>query len=635
MRWPLHMNDPIFNRELDIYFDYDIFSDIESREITQFIESLVNINRLPFSQGDIYFNSDTWDFSEYTNTNINKNKRIFRFNQKLCPQSYKNIVKVYTLIKILEDKLKIQSINDLVYKVMIFFKYIDNNFGVYSVQNITDSMITQFLMDKKRNLSVKTLRKYRGAIKDFYKVYSVEFENIRSNKIDMALKHNDFNLVKAAAKQNKSDDIPEEFFNKFVHECMKTSLDPNVEDGIRGTACIYLILSQTGLRIGECLDLRVNALKEIKLFNGYKMNYLFYRTWKRVRREGGVSQSYTYVNEITISAIETLMELKTYKERREKFGNDFLYLGGPNMNSEVQFPIDSESFRKQSNYLFIHLNPDLPTVNLKENFYPGIKNRSVKSYLSGRYSYIKNIAAPTTIQFRVHVCIELSKKGVHPKYIQKFMGHLSSEMTAHYATPKYSFSDQEEEVETARKTLKTIIQGNEKLIGEQSSQFVERIQDFIEKNKFNVAKDVDEIVNSFVKNYPIKLKTGGFFIAPIQIRRSTQDIMSEKYYEKYGFEGTQFTFYYMVDNTYKHIKDLMKIVKHNMTSGFHEVAKKELLKVHRSIHELLEPELEELMNKIDRNGIEGVLREHPNLLEIIENYENIEREILEWKSIEL
>ena len=41
------------------------------------------------------------------------------------------------------------------------------------------------------------------------------------------------------------------------------------------------------------------------------------------------------------------------------------------------------------------------------------------------------------------------------------------------------------------------------------------------------------------------------------------------------------------------------------------------------------------MNKIDRNGIEGVLREHPNLLEIIENYENIEREILEWKSIEL
>lgn len=93
MRWPLHMNDPIFNRELDIYFDYDIFSDIESREITQFIESLVNINRLPFSQGDIYFNSDTWDFSEYTKTNINKNKRIFRFNQKLCPQSYKNIVK--------------------------------------------------------------------------------------------------------------------------------------------------------------------------------------------------------------------------------------------------------------------------------------------------------------------------------------------------------------------------------------------------------------------------------------------------------------------------------------------------------------------------------------------------------------
>src|SRR5699024_6558613 len=184
----------------------------------------------------------------------------------------------------------------------------------------------------------------------------------------------------------------------------------------------------------------------------------------------GVSHAYTYVNGITLSAIETLMELDTYKKRRKQFRSDFLYLGGPNMNSKAQFPLNSESFRKQSNYLFIHSNPVLPTVNLNENFYPGIKNRSVKHYLKGRYSHIKTIAAPTTVQFRVHVCIELSKKGVHPKYIQKFMGHLSSEMTSHYATPKYSFSDQEEEVETVRKTLKTIIQGNEKLIGEQSSQ---------------------------------------------------------------------------------------------------------------------------------------------------------------------
>lgn len=628
------MDKPTFNRELDVYFDNDIFTDIESHDITTFIESLVNVNRLPFSQGDVYFNSDIWDFSEYTNTNVNKNKRIFKFYQEMCPPHYKNVMKVYTLIKILEDKLKIQSINDLSYKIMSFFRYI-GNLKVYSVHDITEVMITNFLKDKARNVSVKTLRKYRGAIKDFYEVYSVHFENIRNDKINKALQHNDINLVRAEAKQNKSDDIPKDYFDKFVHECIKVSLDSNANDSIRGTACIYLILSQTGLRIGECLDLRVNSLREIKLFNGEKMHYLFYRTWKRVRRDEGVSQSYTYVNEITISAIETLMELKAYKTRRERLGVDFLYLGGPRMNNKKYFPLDSESFRRQAYRLFIYMNSAFRTVNVPDNYYPGIDNKNVKYYVYGKDKHVETIAMPTTIQFRVHVCIELSKKGVHPKYIQKFMGHLSSEMTAHYATPKESFSHQQAEVETARKTLKTIIQGNEKLIGDKSSHFIEEIQNFIKKSKFNVVKDVDEIIDNLVEKYPIKQKAGGYFVAPMQIRRTTEDVMSERYYENYGFESSQFTFYYMADNTYKHTKELVKVVKHNINSGFYEVAKEELKKLHRTINELLRPELEELKNRINTIGIEEILKSHPNLLEVIENFTNIEREISEWEKIKL
>lgn len=630
----LSMGELKLNRELDIYYDNKIIADIESHDIKSLIDSLLTVNRLPFSQGNIYFTSNTWDFSEFRSTNVIKSKRIFNFNKNICPTPYKNIVKIYTLIKILEDKLKIQSITDLSYKIMNFFRYIES-LKIYSVHDITAAMIKRYLNEKAREVSVKTLRKYRGAIKDFYEIYSVYFEDIKTDKINLVLQHTDINLVKAQAIQNKSDDIPQEYFNKFVSECVKVSQDPNVNDGIRGAACIYLILSQTGLRIGECLDLRTNSIREIQIFNGKKMHYLFYRTWKRVRREAGVSHAYTYVNGITLSAIETLMELDTYKKRRKQFRSDFLYLGGPNMKNKQQFPLDSESFRNQAYRLFIYMDSNFPTVNLPKNFYPGIQNKNVQHYLSGKNKHIKTIAMPTTIQFRVHVCIELSKKGVHPKYIQKFMGHLSSEMTAHYATPKYSLSDQQEEVEIAKKTLKTVIEGNEKLIGDQSSQFVGEIHDFIKQNKFHVVKDVDQIIDSLVEKYPIKQKTGGYFIAPIQIRRATKDIISDKYYEKYGFEGTPFTFYYMADSTYKHIKDLAKIVEYNIDLGFNEIANEELQKLHRSIKELLEPELEELSNKIDKNGIEEVLQAHPNLLSIIENFDKIEQEIIEWTNIKV
>ena len=91
----------------------------------------------------------------------------------------------------------------------------------------------------------------------------------------------------------------------------------------------------------------------------------------------------------------------------------------------------------------------------------------------------------------------------------------------------------------------------------------------------------------------------------------------------------------MADSTYKHIKDLAKIVEYNIDLGFNEIANEELQKLHRSINELLEPELEELSNKIDKNGIEEVLQAHPNLLSIIENYGKIEQEIIVWKSIKV
>src|SRR5690625_561446 len=102
------MEKPVFNRELDTYFDNGVLMDLKSGNISKLISSLKEVNLLPFGQGNIYFNSDIWDFSEYRNTNVGKHKRVFKFNNKMCPEIFKDTIKVYVLIKIVEDKLKIQ-----------------------------------------------------------------------------------------------------------------------------------------------------------------------------------------------------------------------------------------------------------------------------------------------------------------------------------------------------------------------------------------------------------------------------------------------------------------------------------------------------------------------------------------------
>lgn len=118
------MNNLVLNRELDTYVDKSILESIDDNNFTEILKSLKSINLLPFAQGNIYFTNDVWDFSRYTNTNVNKNKRIFKFDTKRCPAAFEDIAKIYVLFKILEDNVKIQSVYDSAYKLMDFFRYI-------------------------------------------------------------------------------------------------------------------------------------------------------------------------------------------------------------------------------------------------------------------------------------------------------------------------------------------------------------------------------------------------------------------------------------------------------------------------------------------------------------------------------
>lgn len=616
--------------ELEKDFDFEKIEALETKEIDETIKRFKKINLLPFNSQKIYFKSDMWDFSSYKVTNVSESSFRFYFNR--CPSQFKDILKVYGLYKILENKMKIQTVKKAHINLLInFFTYV-SNLNCQTVYDITDKMITEFLNSRK--VTARTNMKDRNAIKSFYQLYSIKFGDIRTKKIDKALENKDSRLIKAEIKQNKTEDIPKDYYRKYVHICKNIAKDTESDDLMRAVACVYLILSQTGLRIGECLNLTTDSLKEINYYKEEKNNYLVYETWKRVRGTHGVEHAYTYANDLTILGIEVLSNLESYKQIRKEQDINYLYLGSENTIRRKSFPVYRDTFTRHAQEFFVSIDNELTTVNLPDNYYPGILNKNNR-LVNTKYHYVKTIAMPTTKQFRVRVVTDLISQGVHIKYVQMFMSHLSSEMTAHYATPKESYSKERDEVNLAKDTLERIITGEEKLLGESSNEFVEGIQSFIKENKFNVQKDLDTIIENLIEKYPIKQKAGGYLIAPPTIRRTTTDILSDKYYEKYGFETSGFTFYYMIDHTYKQAANLRKIVDYNLVNDYKKEAKVELTKLKNTVKDLLKPEFLELQNKIKQLSVNDILKDHPNLLEIIENMENIEKEINEWMTIEI
>ena len=66
---------------------------------------------------------------------------------------------------------------------------------------------------------------------------------------------------KILVRNKKIPNIPENYFDQFLNGTLKIIDDESAPKPIRGIAGIYLVLSQTGLRIGELYLLNDDCLK--------------------------------------------------------------------------------------------------------------------------------------------------------------------------------------------------------------------------------------------------------------------------------------------------------------------------------------------------------------------------------------
>lgn len=612
--------------ETGIEFDQSFDISVNEQKTLSFIDQLVMINALPFKNNTIFFNDDYWDFSSFTGLNIAKKDLKFNFNR--INGEFKIELKKFVLVKILENKTKISSIKRAFQDLSLYFNFLYGS-HVYSIKDVTTDLLKIYLQTRE-NISALALRFSKQVLLNFYAYYAANYENLLTSSMETLLDLGSIQAFMAIKEQNKTPDIPGVYFDKLIQALITVLDDPEESDAIKASACIILITSQTGLRISEVLSLEINSLKTISIYGGKEANYLTYKTWKREKGENRYSIERTYVNQLTKKAYNLLSEL--HKNRRSKIKVPYLYTGNKLLRDADYYPVDANAFLRFQKELYIHIHKYIPTVDLDSNSMINLhttkldqsyKRTLAKANLTGR-----TLTYPETRQYRVHVCTELYNKGVPLKYIQKFMGHLSSEMQGYYVRPK---DQTQENVEFSQKTLSDLITGKLTLLGSSSNDLTSKINDFISDNNFKIEKDLNTIVDTLMGKIPVRQKLGGVCIKASMLRECSIDAKTNEFYCAYGVCPNVFHFFYNIDISYRKANELSQSIKINEANGFKKQVQKEKNMLRTVISKQFESELAELKKELTKRSVEEIFMEYPDIQEVVENLKNIELEVEEWR----
>lgn len=612
--------------DFDLTFNYPDEYEPANPNIEHFINVIKKVNKIPFNKGNMCYSDMIWDFAPYTTLNIAKKNLKFKFS--LCCDTFRDDLKNYVLLQILENNSKIQTTHKEFRTLYQFFNHAEKN-GFFDVQDITDQEIKDFLATYEESSLVTKLWN-KTVLKKYYSFYAANFKDLLTEDRKKIFENDNIRATYAHKENMKMKDIPKEYFDKFLAGCVKVADDTSEPKFIRGVACMYIIMSQTGLRIGECLGLTVDSLETVKIFNGEETHYMTYKTWKREKGNNGYSIQKTYINELSKKAFETLVAI--YDEDRKETGVNYLYLGGSYTIKNKNYPIDPNTYNKTQRIFATSLNKHFQVFDLPDNAYPEIDRANITSdyhiatYLPGK----STLALPKNHQFRVHVCTELYNKGVPLKYIQKFMSHLSCEMEGYYVRP--TKQNPQENMDFTLDTLKKIVTGETKLLGGHAS-LMDKINEFIKENHYNVETDLTTICEKLAKKIPVRQKTGGVCIKSSMLRECSNDAQTNEFYCAYGVCPNIFHFYYMADVSYRQAKELTETIKINEERGLMRQVEKEQHMLWSIVKKKLIPELEELKNVINKKGVTAVITEYPDLAHIIENMNEIEKEVAVWSNL--
>ena len=599
----------------------EIFTELRKYNNCPIVSKFKEIRYIPLSGGNLDYESNCWDFSQYTLlTNAHD-----RFHFESCVEIFRDDLKDYVLLRILSSNIKISTLYSELVILRHFFNYLAGT-GLYRIDGIDDSDVEKYFISL--DISATTFVKRQSVIKEFLKLYDAEHKTeVLTPGIEELCKRMDPSKFKAIVKAARRKSIPDDFYNKLLSKLIHIMHDKNELSKKRGLAAMLVIDSQTGLRASELSLLEANSIEEVDI-DGKIAKMIKYKIVKSVR--GGNNEyinAITYINDISFEAYKVATEV--FSENRKNRNTNYLCCF-----PEAKLPVYTESYINFMKEVCIKYNKEL-----------GSTNEKLKGTLSGemsKSSFILDIARnnkelqatvndfpdnqvfyyPLVHQYRNTVVVGLLRRGVKLEFVRRYMGHLSEEMTAAYAE-SYD-TDMQENLAVSESTLSTIISGEAKLLGPSADRLTAGINAWIESHQLNVATDMDEIIEGLEKVVPIRAKRGGVCIKGSKLTNACSvDVQTDEFMCAVGLCSNICHFYFNADESYADYKEVMATYTFNKENGFTRQAEKEYTKVTYILRNRLGPEMVELVKEIKQIGEQEVLKRHPNLEEVLNNIEEI------------
>lgn len=520
-----------------------------------------------------------------------------------------------------------------------FISFLETKKYIFDPKLLRANVLNEYVEVNFTNLSQRTKQTKLFCLKGF--INEIEHSGVELNydRFEPIWNLVDRKIISAEKKANKKPSIPKTLLKKIEEKALIDIEDEFLNLPQRACACMILIMSNTGIRVGELALLEANRLKEISIFNGKKSAcYLEFLTYKTTSNKSG-KWTETIANESVIKAYRKWEEIT--EEKRVKLDSKWL-----NINGTTGRRYTADTIRSNIQTFFFRHQKKLGISRLNDIEKTQLQKTTPKSKIvsSGRTTiHIKRKDFDTEFyyvnphQFRVSIANILKDKGVQLQWIKRHMNHLEEEMTIHYfrddeLLKKTLFSRanlEGDELDIERE--KRIEEDIEKTDFELKDAYA-KINKFLKNKKLNVFNNIDDIINVF-QNSSLRDTSVGLCTKSMGILCERQSRLETL--EKWFYVSPQIPDIGSFDFTYNRFKEKVKIVKHNkdLYNKFAKYERQyniELNALTKYYHNCFKMEFNMLKRLLDEQPADSVIKTYPNLHEIVNRFKEVEKEVEVW-----
>lgn len=603
------------------------------------LKSLKEVNKL-FNikiTDDIKFKDNYWEFLKY---NINNQEpHSFKYNFLEIDTKYRNYVKIYILRRIRQN-IRFTTIKGEFNIIKNFIEWIINQ-GILYLNDLAIDDIEEYFDLQEVNESTKQSRK--STIKRFIEIINFYNKDICFDEIYEYLTEYNKEIMKKQRENGKFKLISKELYDKTISLAMNDIDNKELNITDRMSACMIVLLGETGMRMCEFKNLEVGQLKEIKINDELEIfNYLKFKTFKTTGDTKG-RWTKTFLTPISLKAYRILVDILRDRRGDSKYlyvtPSQTFYQSGPIRFHVLRF------FVRHQNEIPLDKN-NMRSFIMNENKVGNLGNVATNDMIGSKFYYI------TPHQFRVHLATTLYKKGYNLDWIRQHMNHMSSAMTEHYIRLQEiekELDNKELKVETLlkRASKKGLLEDNEnnitnvklkeELKDEEYLKAYKDINNFLKKKKLNIHKDLDTILKLLVRTKtPLIEGELGYCASNGFLKLCERQAYLSSIEDLYHI-GVKIPDIEELAFSYMRFKEKIKIIEHNkkiakLNPKYKREFEKEQNALSSFIDKKLYPELECLNNKLKQENKKEIINKYPDLKEIIENIDKVNEEVYGWKS---